>query len=194
MKPRSGPKRWVLINASPEAVFNYIADLPHHGEWDAQTGFRVVQVSGEPVAEGSVCQRERIETFQAPILRGGSIASPVSWVRSLTVTGCVPNTALDFETRILFNGLEFGVESVSFRLYPDGASTQLVMTSSRSAHMPGPFYVIKLVTEMAQDLASRLFVGWLFRLIPRLRSNGHLTRIKAEVERRQSPRGPCCLG
>lgn len=189
VNPRSGPQRWVLINASPEAVFNYLADLPNHGEWDAQTGFRVVQVSDEPVAEGSVCLRERMETFQAPILRGGSIASPVSWVRSLTVTGCVPNTALDFETRILFNGLEFGAESVSFRLFPDGAGTQLVMTSSRSAHMPGPFHVIKLVTELAQDLASRLFVGWLFRLFPRLRSNGQLTRIKAEVERLQSPRG-----
>ncbi len=189
VNPRSGPQRWVLINASPEAVFNYLADLPNHGEWDAQTGFRVVQVSDEPVAEGSVCLRERMETFQAPILRGGSIASPVSWVRSLTVTGCVPNTALDFETRILFNGLEFGAESVSFRLFPDGAGTQLVMTSSRSAHMPGLFHVIKLVTELAQDLASRLFVGWLFRLFPRLRSNGQLTRIKAEVERLQSPPG-----
>ena len=183
LKPAPGPQRWVLINASPEKVFAYLADLPRHGEWDAQTGFKVIGISEEPVAEGSICQRERIETFQAPILRGGRLASQVSWVRSLTVKGCVLNQALDFETKNLYNGLAIGAELVSFRLYPEGAGTTLVMTSNRSAHMPGPFYFVMLATERVQALASRLFAAWVFRIFPGHRSNGALSRIKAEVER-----------
>ena len=100
LKPARGLERWALINASPEAVFAYLADLPRHGEWDAQTGFRMVRASDGPVAAGSYCQRERIETFQAPILRGGATNSRVSWVKSLTVTGCLSNQALDFEKKI----------------------------------------------------------------------------------------------
>ena len=189
VKPISGPQRWVLIHASPEAVFGYLADLPRHGEWDAQTGFKVLKTSDEPVAEGSFCQRERIETFQAPILRGGAIASQVSWIRSLTVTGCVPNEALDFETRNLYNGLAIGAEAVSFRLFPEGTDTKLVMTSSRRANMPGPFYLVMVATDWVQGLGSRLLVDRLFRLFPSLRPNGQLTRIKTEVERLQSPSG-----
>lgn len=184
VKPAPGIERWVLINASPEAVFAYLADLPRHGEWDAQTGFRLIGTSEAPVAEGSFCQRERIEIFQAPILRGGAISNQVSWVRSLTVTGCVLNQALDFETKNLYNGLSISVEEVSFRLYPEGIGTRLVMTSKRRAHMPGPFYLVMIATEWVQGLASRLLVAWLFRTFPGLRSNGQLSRIKTQVEQK----------
>ena len=182
LKPVQGIQRWALINASPEVVFAYLADLTRHGEWDAQTGFRMVGMSEVPVAEGSFCHRERIETFQAPILRGGAIANEVSWIRSLTVTSCVLNQALDFETKNLYNGLIIGVEAVSFRLYREGLGTRLVMTSKRSANMPGPFYLVMITTEWVQSLASRLLVGWLFRTFPRFRSNGQLSRIKTQVE------------
>ena len=183
LKPAQGLERSVLINASPEAVFAYLTDLTRHGEWDAHTGFRVVGVSDEPVAVGSFCERERIETFQAPILRGGAVSPQVSWVKRLTVTGCERNRALDFETRNLYNGLSVGTESVSFRLSQEGAGTRLVMTISRSAFMPGPFYVIMIVTEFVKDLFLRLSVGWLFRAFPGLRSNAQLIRIKTAVER-----------
>ena len=173
----------MLINASPEAVFAYLADLPRHGEWDAHTQFQVVRTSDGPTAEGSFCERERTEIFQAPILRGGALANQVSWVKSLIVTGCDPNQGLDFETKNLYNGLSIGSESNSFRLFPEGAGTVLVMTSHRNAHMPGPFYVIKVATEFIQGLAERLLIGWLLRAIPGLRSNGQLSRIKLEIER-----------
>ena len=183
VKPAQGPQRWVLINASPEAVFAYLADLPRHGEWDAHEGFKVIRTSDGPVAQGSFCERERFEVFQAPILRGGALSNQVSWVKSLTVTACDPNRGLDFETKNLYNGLSIGSESVSFRLFPEGAGTVLVMTSHRSAHMPGPFYVIMLATEFIQGLASRLLTGLLFRAFPGLRSNGQLSRIRMEIER-----------
>lgn len=187
--PIKGSERWVLINASPEAVFAYLADLLRHGEWHAHTGFKVVRISDEPVVEGSFCERERFEIFQAPTLRGGALSSQVSRVKSLTVTGCEPNRSIDFETKDLYNGLSIGSESISFRLFPEGAGTVLMMANKRSAHMPGPFYVVKVATEFVQGLASRLFIGWLFRVFPRLRTNGQLSRIKKAMEQPRSPSG-----
>ena len=180
--PVKEPERWVLINASPEAVFAYLADLPRHGEWDAHTGFRVVRTSDGPAVEGSFCERERFEIFQAPTLRSGGLSTQVSWVKSLTVTGCEPNRSIDFETKDLYNGLSIGSESISFRLFPEGAGTVLMMANKRSAHMPGPFYVVMVVMEFVQGLASRLFIGWLFRVFPRLRTNSQLSRIKKAME------------
>ena len=82
-----GVKRWALIEASSEAVFAYLSDLSSHGEWDEHPGFVVVGKSEGQVAEGSPCQRERIETFQAPILRSGVTSNQVTWIKSLTVIG-----------------------------------------------------------------------------------------------------------
>ena len=181
--PVSGTQRWVLINAGPEAVFDYLTDLPRHGEWDEHTGFTVLLTSDGPVVQGSFCQRERLEMFQAPILRGGVTSNQVSWIKSLTVTGCETNRSLDFETKNLYNGLSVGSEFVSFRLYPEGAGTVLVMTDKKSPHLPGPFHLLMLVMETIKTVVTRPFVGLLFRMFPGLRTNSQLSRIKAAVER-----------
>ena len=52
-------KRWVLIEASPEIVFDYLTDLSNHGEWEEYEGFVVVEITKGPVIKGSSCQRER---------------------------------------------------------------------------------------------------------------------------------------
>ena len=189
VNPALGSQRWVLIDASPEAVFAYLADLPSHGDWDGHAGFALVRTSDGPVGVGSFCRRERFEVFQAPILRGGATTDQVLWVKSLTVTGCELNRSLEFETKDLYNGLSIASDMVSFRLFPEGAGTVLAMTSRRSAHMPGPFYVIMVAMEFVEGLASRLLTAWLFRLFPRLRSSGALSRIKTEMERRRPPEG-----
>ena len=182
VKPAPGIQRWVLINASPETVFAYLTDLPRHAEWDDQTGFAVVGTSDGPVIEGSSFQRERLEIFQAPILRGGVTSSQVSWIKSLTVTGCEPNQALDFETKNLYNGLSVGSEFISFRLFPEDAGTVLVMTEKMNPHLPGPFHFLLLGMELIKSVVSRPIVGILFRAFPALRSNRQLARIKKAVE------------
>ncbi len=182
VSPATGIQRWVFINASPETVFAYLTDLPRHAEWDDQTGFAVVRTSDGPVIEGSVCDRERLEIFQAPILRGGVTSSRVSWIKRLTVMGCEPNEALDFETKNLYNGLSVGSEFVSFRLLPDGAGTVLVMTDKKNPHLPGPFHFLLMGMEMIKSVISRPIVGFLFRVFPGLRSNKELSRIKQVLE------------
>ena len=178
-----GIKRWALIEASPEVVFAYLTDLSSHGEWHDQTGFMVVRISDGPVVEGSFCERQRFEVFQAPILRGGATSSQVSWIKSLTVTGCEPNQALDFETKNLYNGLSVGSESVSFRLYTQGSGTMLVMTDKQNPHLPGPFHLLMLGMEVIKSIVLSPVVTVMFRVFPFLRSNRELSRIKNAVER-----------
>ena len=183
MNPVSGIQRWVLVDARPEVVFAYLTDLRRHGEWDDQTGFTVVRTSDGPVVEGSFCERQRFEVFQAPILRGGATSSQVSWIKSLTVTGCEPNQALDFETKNLYNGLSVGSESVSFRLYAQGSGTMLVMTDRQNPHLPGPFHLLMLGMEVIKSNVLSPVVTVMFRVFPFLRPNRELSRIKNAVER-----------
>ena len=178
-----GIKRWALIEASPEVVFAYLTDLSSHGEWDEHSGFVVVGISEGPAVEGSSCQRERIETFQAPILRGGVTSNQVTWIKSLTVIGCEPNHSLDFETKNLYNGLSVGSESVSFRLYAQGSGTMLVMTDKQNPHLPGPFHLLMLGMEVIKSIVLSPVVTVMFRVFPFLRSNRELSRIKNAVER-----------
>ncbi len=183
VNPAPGIKRWAMIDATPEAVFAYLTDLPRHGEWDEHSGFAVVGVSDGPVVEGSSCQRERIEIFQAPILRGGVTSNQVTWIKSLTVIGCEPNQSLDFETKNLYNGLSVGSEFISFRLFPEGSGTVLVMTDKKNPHLPGPFHLLMMGVEFLKSLIARPVVGVMFRLFPVLRANSQLRRIRNVLER-----------
>ena len=175
-------KRQALIEASPEVVFAYLTDLSSHGEWDEHSGFTVVGISEGPVVEGSSCRRERIETFQAPILRGGVTSNQVTWIKSLTVIGCELNHSLDFETKNLYNGLSVGSEFVSFRLFPKCSGTVLVMTDKKNPHLAGPFHLLMMGAEFLKSLIGQPVVGILFRLFPGLRVNNQLRRIKNAVE------------
>ena len=125
---------------------------------------------------------ERLEVFQAPILRGGAASSQVTWIKRLTVMGLEPNQALDFETKNLYNGLSVGSEFVSFRLFPEEAGTVLVMTDKKNPQLPGPFHLLMMGMEMIKSLISTPIVGFLYRVFPGLRSNKELSRIKQALE------------
>ena len=176
-------KRSVFIDADPELVFTYLTDFYSHGEWDEYSGFAIVAISDGPVVEGSFCKRERIETFQSPILRGGSTFDHVIWTKSLTVLRFHPNHSLDFETKNLYNGLSIGSEIVSFRLLSLGSGTVLAMTDKKNPHLPGPFYGLMMAIEVLKSLIAQPVIGILFRLVPALRVNSQLRRIKSAMEK-----------
>ncbi len=175
-------KRWVFIEARPEIVFDYLTDLSNHGAWERYEGFAVVGITSGPVEKGSFCQRERIETLQAPILRGGGISNQVTWIKSLTVVGCEPNLSLDFETKNLYNGLSLGSEFVSFRLNSASSGTVLTMTDRKDSYLPGPFHVFMMGIEVIKSWLAQPVIGFLFWLFPALRVNSQLKKIKSAVE------------
>ena len=182
----SEPDRRILIEAMPEAVFAYLTDLARHGEWDGHPQFRVVRTSDGLVGKGSNCDRERLETFQAPILRGAAASTQVSWIKNLTVIDFKTEAILEFETKNLYNGLSVGSETILFRLAPEGSGTLLVMTGKRSAHVPGPLHVLMMFLDSLKSVVSRPIISWMFQLFPRLRTNGQLARIKTALENTES--------
>ena len=178
----TGVNRWVSIEASSEVVFGYLADLSRHGEWDELSGFVVVGTTERPIAEGYSCDRQRVETFLSPVLRGGQISNQVTWTKRLTVVVYEPNRRLDFETKNLYNGLSFGSELVSFRLVSEGSSTVLVMINKKNPHLPGPFHIFMMGMDSLRSWISKPIVGACFRAFPSLRVNRQLKCIKETVE------------
>lgn len=177
-----GVDKQIHIDATPEVVFAYLTDLQRHGEWNGYPRLRVARISDGPIAAGSYCERERLETFQAPILTGGAASSQVSWVKSLTVTVCEPNSDLEFETKDIYNGLAVGSETVKFWLQPDGPNTALGIAVKRRAHVPGPLHVLMLAVETLRSIISRPIIGLFSGMFPSLRSNNQLLRIKKAIE------------
>ena len=176
-------KRFVFIDAEPELVFTYLTDLSNHGEWDGHLGFAIVSITEGPMVEGSFCQKERMETFDSPILRSGMTINQVTWTKILTIVGCEPNNRVDFETENLYNGLSIGSESVSFKLQATGAGTVLEMTDRKNPHLPGPFHVLMMGIEVLKSWISLPIVGFMFWLFPDLQINSELRRIKNVMER-----------
>ena len=178
----SAVNRWVSIEASPEVVFAYLAGLSSHGEWDELSRFVVVGITERSIAEGYSCDRQRVETFLSPVLRGGQISNQVTWTKRLTVVVYEPNRRLDFETKNLYNGLSFGSELVSFRLVSEGSSTILVMIDKKNPHLPGPFHILMMGMDSLRSWISKPIIGACFRGFPYLRVNRKLKRIKDSVE------------
>ena len=110
--------------------------------------------------QGSNCDRERLETFQAPILRVAAASSQVSWIKSLTVIDFKTDAKLEFETKNLYNGLSVGSETVLFRLAPEGYGILLVMTGKRSGHVPGPLNVLMMFLDSLKSVVSRAINNW----------------------------------
>ena len=136
--------------------------------------------------QGSNCDRERLETFQVPILRGATASSQVSLIKSLTVIDFKTDARLEFETKNLYNGLSVGSETVLFRLAPEGSGILLVMTGKRSAHVPGPLHVLTMFLGSLKSVVSRPIISWMFQLFPRLRANSQPYRIKRGLENTES--------
>lgn len=175
-------KQWVFIDADIQQVFTYLTDFSSHGEWDGHLGFAIVDITDGPVVQGSTCRKERMETFQSPILRGGMTIDRVTWTKSLTVVGFEPDHRLDFETKNLYNGLSVGSEFVSFRLQSAGSGTILGMTDRKNPHVPGPFHVLMMGVESLKSWVSNPLIGFMYQLFPALRVNKELRRIKNVVE------------
>ncbi len=177
----------VVIGASAQQVFEYLGDLSHHSEWNAESGFKVTVLSEGPPEVGSQFRRERTEPMQGPlILRGGMGDSLVTLIRATTITVYEPNTLLVLETRNIYNGLLHSVEKASFDLQEEASGTQVTMVSEVEAMVPsmfiGPVYAIRLVRSLFERLLGKRMV----RLFPEMAVGPQLSRVKAKTEAAQS--------
>ena len=181
-KPFLVSRKWVVIDAPPQRVFDYLADMARHREWNPESGFTVTERPTGSVGLGSVYQREREEQFQGPLIRGGSSLRPVELVRSTSITVFEPYTSLAFGTKNSFNGLLHSVELMTFEFDPTLEGTRVVLVEELEAMVPqafiGPIYAMRV----ARGAFGRLIDGWASRYFPGLAVGPHLSRIKQRVE------------
>ena len=175
----------VVIGTSARLVFEYLADMTRHWEWDQVTEFLVTARPENPPGVGSVLRRQRDGVMRGPlIIRGGMGDNPVRIVKTTTIIAFEPHNNLVFETRNSYNGLLVSIDRVSFHLQEIGEGTQVTMISEAEPMVPsayiGPVYAIRVV----KTALGRLFGNWLGSMSP----GAYLPRIKEAVESAVTPR------
>ncbi len=173
-----------VIDASPQGVFEYLADMARHVEWNPEPGFQVTARPSHPPGVGSLYRRERTAEMQGPIIvRGGMGESLVTMVKETTIVVYQPHDAIVFHTRNSYNGLLHSIEEYAFELGNEVAGTSVMMVSRVEAMVPGvfigPVYAIRLV----RGVAERLLGDRLSRLFPGMSVGPYLSRIKDVVEK-----------
>ena len=172
-----------VIGAPPQQVFEYLADMTRHGEWNPDDGFRVTaQPEGRP-GLGSVFSREKNGVMRGPlIIRGGMSDNPVRVVRVMTITAYQPHAELAFETRNSFNGLLHSVETMSFNFFEEPEGTRVTMVAQIEPMLPsayiGPVYAIRI----ARVAFDRLLGKRLSSLFPSTTVGPQLSRVKEMME------------
>ena len=165
-----------VIGAPPQQVFEYLADMTRHGEWNPEEGFRVTALPEGQPGVGSVFRRERTGESQGPlaIRPGPGPASSVTVTLITVITVYSPHDALTFETRVSYNGLLYSLERTSFELQPVPEGSWVAKASEVEIMVPsafiGPVYAIRMVR------------AGLVRLLGRTSSGPHLSRVKEMLE------------
>ena len=174
----------VVIAAPAQSVFDYLADVTRHGEWNLDPGYRETILSQGPLGLGSVLRREKDGVMRGPLLiRGGMGDNLVRVVKTVTITAFEPPLDLAFETGNSYNGLLVSKDKVSFQLQEEMEGTRVTMVSEGEAMVPGgfmgPVYAIRVVRAAFDRLLGRGGQAGSTRLSP----GPYLPRIKEAVER-----------
>lgn len=169
-----------VIGAPPQRVFNYLADVVRHEQWNGDEGFRTTIDTDGPPRAGFMLHREKTGVMRGPlIIRGGMGDNPVKVVKIVTITAFDPFCSLAFETRNSYNGLLVSIDRMSFDLRQEGEGTQVAMLIEVEPMVPGGF--------MGPAYAIRVFRAAIERFVGQRLSRGlapgpFLPRIREMVE------------
>ena len=173
----------VVIDAPAQRVFDYVADMTRHDEWNPEPGFVATAFPPEPPSVGSVFRREKTGVMRGPlIVRGGMSDNPVRLVKTMTVSVYEPSRRLAFDTANSYNNLLVSIDKVSFDFQEEMEGTQVLMVSQVEALVPGAF--------MGPAYAMRIVRAFFVRILgerwgggpSKLPAGPHLPRIKEMVE------------
>jgi uncharacterized protein YndB with AHSA1/START domain len=176
----------VVIGAPAQRVFDYLADMTLHGEWNPEPDFQVTGRPDVPPGVGTVWRREKNGVMRGPlIIRGGMSDNPVKIVKIMTITAYEPYQGLVFETRNSYNGLLASIERATFNLAAQTEGTRVAMVSEVEPMVPsayiGPVYAIRA----ARAAFERLIGNRLTALFPKATVGPYLAKIKDRLETNQ---------
>lgn len=173
----------VVIGAPAQRVFDYLADLSRHSEWNQDSGYRETVVSQGPAGPGSSMRRERDGVMRGPlIIRGGMGDNPVRVTKIVTTTDYQPYTDLAFETSNSYNGLLVSKDKVSFRFQEEMEGTRVGLIAESEAMVPGGFMGPVYAIRVVRAAIERVLGNWLGPTFSRRPAGPLLTQIKELVE------------
>ncbi len=173
----------VVIDAPAERVFDYVADMTRHGEWNAEPDFEVTAFPSEPPTVGSVFRREKRGVMRGPlVIRGGMSDNPVRMVKTMIVTEYEPHSRLTFETSNSYNNLLVSRDRISFELRQEVEGTRVIMVSQVEALVPGAFMGPAYAMRIARGFLARVLGGKPSDNAPKLPAGPHLSRVKEMME------------
>ena len=177
-----GGEKSVVIDRTPKEVFDYLADMSRHQEWNGEAGFTVTRRPEAGIRVGSVFETERNEIVSGPLMRGAASGGPVAMVKTMTVTTLEPQQWLSFETKNRYNGLLHSVERVRFGLTPEGCGTRVTMVTELESMLPGPYLSPLYALYILKEAVLGLFSRWARSRYPALFVGPYLSRIKGRAE------------
>ena len=174
----------VVIGAPARRVFEYLADITRHSEWNQDPGYRERILTEGSLGLGSALRREKQGVMRGPLLiRGGMGDNLVRIVKIITVTGYEPHHGLVFETSNSYNGLLVSKDKASFHLQEEMEGTRITLVSEVEAMVPGgfmgPVYAIRVVRAFLERVLGR----WLSPRLTRAPPGPFLPLIKQAVEK-----------
>ena len=173
----------VVIDAPAERVFEYVADMTRHGEWNPEPDFEVTAFPEEPPHVGAVFRRQKMGVMRGPlIIRGGMSDNPVRLVKTMTVTALEPHSRLAFDTSNSYNDLLVSIDKISFEFRQETEGTRVIMISRVEALVPGAFMGPAYAMRIARGFFTRILGGKLTDSAPKLPAGPHLSRIKEMIE------------
>ena len=172
----------VVIGAPPQEVFNYLADMARHGEWNGEPDFMVTTRPEGRLGVGSVCRREKTGVMRGPlIIRGGMSDNPLRIVKTMTITSYDPYYSLGIETRNSYNGLLASIDKISFDIRQETEGSRVNMVSEVETMVPGGFLGPVFAIRVVRIILDRLLGDRSASMKP----GPHLPRIKQLVETAQ---------
>ena len=172
-----------VIGAPAQRVFDYVADMARHGEWNPEPDFRVTEHTQVPMGVGSVFRREKNGIMRGPLMMSGGMSdNPLRLVKSMTITAYEPYHTLVFETTHTYNNLVVSADKLSFDLRQETEGTRVTMLSEVEAMVPGGFMGPAYAMRVARGIIERLALGKLAGRSPKLTPGPQLSRIKQMME------------
>ena len=171
------------VNAPPQRVFDYLADLERIGEWNPEPEFRATARPAGTPGVGSIYRRENTGAMPGPLILPGGVGDRrVTVVKALTIAVYEPYDALVLENANSYNGLLHSAETYAFEFSPAPGGVRVTLVAQVEAMVPSAFIGPVYAMRIARAAFERVLGARLTARFPEIAVGPYLSRIREAVE------------
>ena len=151
-----GGEKSVVINRTPEGVFDYLAYMSRHHEWGGETG-----LAARGRSPGWVDVRNGEErNILRPAHARGRFGRPGGHGQDNDGDQPGAPLRLSFETKNRYNRSLHSAERVWFGLTPEGWGTRLTLVTGMESMLPGSYVSPLYALHILKEPVLRIFSRW----------------------------------